>query len=91
MKAKLILLLALLMGFAYNLAAQAARNIPRDSGPVEWTFGNILTFIVFPVLLIVFLFFYVRKLTREKLKEKREEEKEKRKEKEEDSDDEDDN
>lgn len=72
---KILASLFLISFSATSVLAQTARNIPRDSGPVEWTIGNILIFIVFPIFLIVFLVFYVRKLTREKLEEKKEREK----------------
>lgn len=75
MKSKILSILFLLTVFVIDLTAQTARNIPRDSGPVDWTVGNVLTFIVFPIFLVVFLFFYIKKLTREKLEEKEEKEK----------------
>lgn len=70
MKNKALYLLLLFVFSAAEVFSQAARNIPRDAGPVQWTFGNIIVFIVFPILLIVFLFFYVKKLTRDKIEEK---------------------
>lgn len=70
MKNKALYPLLLFVFFAAEVFSQAARNIPRDAGPVQWTFGNIIVFIVFPILLVVFLFFYVKKLTRDKIEEK---------------------
>ena len=84
MKSKILLFTLFLLGITFELLAQAARNIPRDAGPVEWTIGNILTFIVFPVCLIIFLFFYIKRITREKKEEEEEKEKNKNKEQQED-------
>lgn len=70
MKHKILLLLVFWSFLALDVFAQAARNIPRDAGPVTWTFGNVIVFIVFPILLIIFLFFYVKKISREKIEEK---------------------
>ena len=87
MKSKILFFTFVLMGLTFDLIAQAARNIPRDAGPVEWTLGNILTFIVFPVFLIIFLFFYIKRITREKKEEQEEkEEKEEQEKKSADSD-----
>ncbi len=70
MRNKFILLSLLFVISFSQIIAQGARNIPRDTGPVDWTFGNIIVFIIFPILLVVFLFFYVKKLTRDKIEEK---------------------
>lgn len=79
MKNKIVILIFFFALTSFELLSQAARNIPRDTGPVQWTFGNILVFIVFPVLLIIFLFFYVKKLTRQKIEEKEQREEEEQK------------
>lgn len=74
MKARIVVFFLFFLLPLIELLGQTARNIPRDAGPVQWTFGNIIVFIVFPVLLIIFLFFYVKKLTREKIEEREQQE-----------------
>ena len=83
MKARIILTIEAIAFFTAELLAQAARNLPRDTGPIQWTTGNIIIFIIVPILLIIFLYFYVKQLTRDKLKEREEEKEEENKDKDE--------
>jgi len=79
MKARIILTIAAIAFFTVELLSQTARNLPRDTGPIQWTTGNIIIFIIVPIFLIIFLYFYVKQLTRNKLREREEEKKDENK------------
>ncbi|MCS6974617.1 MAG: hypothetical protein N2044_04935 [Cyclobacteriaceae bacterium] len=50
---------------SYIIIAQIPQDIPHQSEPVDFTqWPNILFYLVLPVLMVVFYYFYFRKKTK---------------------------